>query len=99
MMHPTLAGRAQVVLEKQSTSLRCACGYGLAVELRREGERIGTVALFDDEPASDARGERVCECPGCGAALGLHALAPANPSRSSLAGTWRTPAGARPPRR
>jgi hypothetical protein len=57
------------------------------------------VALFDDEPASDARGERVCECPGCGAALGLHVLAPTNPSRSSLAAAWRTPAGARPPRR
>ena len=67
------------MLEKQSTSLWCACGYGLAVELRREGERIGTVALFDDEPASDARGERVRECPGCGAALGLHALAPREP--------------------
>jgi hypothetical protein len=37
------------------------------------------VALFDDEPASDARGERVRECPGCGAALGLHALAPREP--------------------
>ena len=32
---------AQAVLEKQVTSLRCACGYGLAVELRREGERVG----------------------------------------------------------
>ena len=66
-------------MEKQVTSLRCACGHGLAVELRREGERVGTVALFDDEPASDARGERVRECPGCGAALGLHALAPREP--------------------
>lgn len=56
--------------------LRCSCGHGIAVELRGEGLRVATVAFVDDEPGSDTRGERVRECPGCGARLGLHALAP-----------------------
>lgn len=56
--------------------LRCSCGYRIAVELRKAGLRVATVAFFDDEPGGENRGERVRECPGCDARLGLHALAP-----------------------
>ncbi len=57
--------------------LRCACGHKIAVELGALGARLATVVLFfDDEPGSDTRGGRVRECPGCGARLGLHTLAP-----------------------
>ena len=54
--------------------LHCVCGHGLSYELRREGERLGTFSIFDDEPASESCGERICECPSCGEQLGLHRL-------------------------
>jgi hypothetical protein len=60
----------------------CVCGHGFSYELRREGERLGTVAIFDDEPASEACGERVRECPTRGEQLGLHRLM----ARSGLEG-------------
>ena len=65
------------MLGELGTLLRCACGHKIAVELGALGWRVATVVLFfDGEPGSDARGERVRECPGCGARLGLHTLAP-----------------------
>ncbi len=64
------------MLEELAALVRCACGYRISVELSDEGARICDVALFDNEPTSDSRGERVRECPGCGVGLGLHTLIP-----------------------
>jgi hypothetical protein len=52
----------------------CGCGHRVSYELRRHGERLGTVAFFDEEPASETYGERVGRCPGCAERLGVHAL-------------------------
>jgi hypothetical protein len=54
--------------------LRCACGYSILCEVRPEGERVGYLAFFDGEPASETYGERVKSCPGCGQQLGLPML-------------------------
>lgn len=64
----------KTVLEERAALVRCACGYGISVELSDEGARICNVMLFDNEPSSDSHGERVRECPGCGVGLGLHTL-------------------------
>lgn len=57
----------------------CSCGYPLACEVEREGERLGFLAFFDGEPTSSADGERIEHCPGCGQRLVLHRLLPRRP--------------------
>jgi hypothetical protein len=52
----------------QKATLGCSCGYPLACEVEREGERLGFLAFFD--------GERIEHCPGCGQRLALHGLLP-----------------------
>ena len=60
---------------KLKAGLRCVCGHGLSYELRREGERLGTFSIFDDEPTSETCCQRICECPTTsGEHLGLHRL-------------------------
>ncbi len=54
--------------------LRCVCGYAILCEVQPEGERIGFLAFFDDEPTSETRGRRVKDCPSCGEQLGLPVL-------------------------
>lgn len=54
--------------------LRCECGHAVLCEVQPEGERIGFLAFFDDEPASETHGRRVRECPTCGQQLGLPVL-------------------------
>jgi len=46
----------------------------------REGERLGVLHFFDDEPKSATYGQRVEDCPGCGERLGLLALFATGPS-------------------
>jgi hypothetical protein len=52
----------------------CLCSFRLLCAVRAEGQRLGFLLFFDDEPGSESHGERVRECPGCGAPLGLLAL-------------------------
>jgi hypothetical protein len=61
-------------MAEQAAVLRCACGHGILGEMLREGERLGTVAFFDDEEASETHGERVQWCPGCGQRLEVQTL-------------------------
>ena len=64
-----------------AVAMHCACGHGIFCILEREGERLGFLAFFDDEPASSTRGERVEHCPGCGKRLAIHSLlVPKTPS-------------------
>ena len=55
-------------------TLRCMCGHSISCEVQPEGERIGFLAFFDDEPTSETYGERVKSCPRCGEQLGLPLL-------------------------
>ena len=55
-------------------ALVCSCGYRILCELRQEGERLGLQVFFDDQPASESRGQQIRSCPGCGQSLGLHML-------------------------
>jgi hypothetical protein len=57
-----------------SSALVCSCGYRILCELRQEGERLGLPVFFDDQPASETRGQQVRSCAGCGQSLGLHML-------------------------
>jgi hypothetical protein len=50
------------------------CGHSISCEVQPEGERIGFLAFFDDEPTSETYGERVKSCPRCGEQLGLPLL-------------------------
>ena len=54
--------------------LRCVCGHPILCEVLPEGERIGFLAFFDDEPTSETRGRRVKTCPNCSEQLGLPSL-------------------------
>ena len=66
---------------KGLATLLCSCSYHILCELRREGERLGSVVFFDDGPQSETRSQQVTSCPGCGEKLGLHLLrAQKNPS-------------------
>jgi hypothetical protein len=60
----------EMVQEEEAAALRCACGYGILCELRREGERLAFLAFFDNEPTSETYTEQVENCPGCGKQLG-----------------------------
>jgi hypothetical protein len=64
--------------EKQTTEakLRCVCGHRVVCKVQSEGEHIGFLAFFDDEPTSETHGRRVKSCPSCGEQLGLGRLYP-----------------------
>jgi len=47
--------------------------------VEREGERLGFLHFFDDEPKSATYGQRIEDCPCCGERLGLLALFAASP--------------------
>ena len=57
--------------ETTEVKLRCVCGHRFVCEVLPEGERIGFLAFFDYEPASETHGRRVKRCPSCGEHLGL----------------------------
>jgi hypothetical protein len=48
--------------------------------VKREGERLGFLVFFDDEPTSATYGEHIKDCPGCGEQLGLLVLLAQNQS-------------------
>ncbi len=58
----------------EAATLRCVCGHGILCEVQPEGERIGFLVFFDDEPTSETYGHRVKDCPRCGEQLGLPVL-------------------------
>jgi hypothetical protein len=60
--------------EEGLAALLCQCTYQIACEVRAVGERLGLLMFFDDEPASETRGQQVSSCPGCGQELRLHLL-------------------------
>jgi hypothetical protein len=51
--------------------LLCVCAHRILCEVKREGERLGTLVFFDGEEASKTYQERVKSCPGCGEQLEL----------------------------
>jgi hypothetical protein len=63
--------RITVQEEEEAVALRCGCGHGILCELRREGERLGFLAFFDNEPTSENYTAHVGNCPGCGEQLGI----------------------------
>ena len=71
----------------EEAALRCPCGYGIRYELRRYGERLGALAFFDDEEASETRGERITRCPACGRRIEFQLLSPRYRPDQARAGT------------
>jgi hypothetical protein len=63
-------------IPEQAAVVRCACGHGILSEVLRKGERLATVAFFDEEEASETHGEQLQWCPGCGQRLAVHTLLP-----------------------
>jgi hypothetical protein len=57
--------------ETVEATLRCVCGHSFVCEVFSEGEYIGFLAFFDNEPTSETHGRRVKSCPSCGEQLGL----------------------------
>lgn len=66
-----LSSRGQRLVEDEASVVRCMCGYQIFCEVGREGECLGSLPLFDDEPASSTRSKRFKNRPGCGQRLGL----------------------------
>ena len=58
-------------MPEAATALRCACGYNICCEVRRTGEHVGFLVFVDNEPESEAYGQRIEHCPNCGEPLGL----------------------------
>jgi hypothetical protein len=56
---------------KEAAMLLCVCAHRILCEVKREGERLGTLVFFDGEEASKTYQERVKSCPGCGEQLEL----------------------------
>jgi hypothetical protein len=50
------------------------CGHSISCEVQPEGERIGFLVFFDDEPTSETYAKRIKSCPRCGERLGLPLL-------------------------
>jgi hypothetical protein len=65
---------------KEAARTVCACAHRLLCEVGREGECLGFLVFFDDEPKSATYGQLVQDCPGCGERLGLLALFAAGPN-------------------
>ena len=64
---------------KEAARAVCSCTHRLLCEVEREGERLGFLHFFDDEPKSATYGQRIEDCPCCGERLGLLALFAASP--------------------
>jgi hypothetical protein len=47
----------------EAVTLHCRCGHGILCEVQPEGERIGFLAFFDDEPTSETYAQRIKSCP------------------------------------
>lgn len=62
----------RVVETVMSMTLSCLCGFSVACELVRQGERLGILSFFDGEVASSTYGERIEHCPGCSQKLALY---------------------------
>jgi hypothetical protein len=59
------------------TTLSCLCGYTIVCLVVRDGERLGSIVYFDEEPTSPTNGGQIeNHCPGCGLRLALHRLLP-----------------------
>jgi hypothetical protein len=59
---------------KEGARSVCSCAYPIFCEVEREGESLGFLVFFDDEPKSATYGQRIEDCPGCGERLGLLVL-------------------------
>jgi hypothetical protein len=55
----------------ERAALRCVCGHRILCEVWPEGERIGSLVFFDDEPTNETYRQRITSCLGCGEQLGL----------------------------
>jgi len=66
--------RSQPVETAVLRALACLCGYPVACRLLREGERLGYLVFFDDEPAGSTFGRQIEHCPTCTQKLALHRL-------------------------
>jgi hypothetical protein len=66
-----------------ATAICCGCGYPVSCQVEREGERLGFLAFFDDEPTSPTYGERIEHCPECGLRLALHNLLSREPHKGA----------------
>jgi hypothetical protein len=64
---------------KEAARAVCPCAHRIICVVVREGERLGLLRVFDDEPKSATYGERIEDCPSCGQRLGLLALFAASP--------------------
>jgi hypothetical protein len=65
---------------KEAASSVCSCAHPIFCKVKREGERLGFLVFFDDEPTSATYGEHIKDCPGCGEQLGLRVLLAQNQS-------------------
>jgi hypothetical protein len=59
---------------KEAARSVCSCAHHLLCKVVREGERLGFVHFFDDEPESATYGQQIEDCPSCGERLGLLGL-------------------------
>ena len=64
---------------KEAARAVCPCAHRIICAVVREGERLGLLRVFDDEPKSATYGQRIEDCPSCGERLGLLALFAASP--------------------
>jgi hypothetical protein len=53
-------------VQEEARILQCACGHAILCQVRRLGERVGTLTFFDNEMTSETHAERIESCPGCG---------------------------------
>ncbi len=63
---------------QDTAALLCLCAHRILCEVKREGERLGSLVFFDHEPKSTTCGEQVDSCPACGQRLGLLGLSACN---------------------
>jgi hypothetical protein len=64
------------ITEVQPVALHCLCGHSISCQVLREGERLGSLVFFDEEPTNSTYGERIEHCPKCGRKPALHRLLP-----------------------
>jgi hypothetical protein len=64
------------ITEVQPVALHCLCGHSISCQVLREGERLGSLVFFDEEPTNSTYGERIEHCPKCGRKPAIHNLLP-----------------------
>ncbi len=64
--------------EEEAAFVYCECGYRVLCVVRRQGERLGTLAFFDyaEEEVTDEAERCITHCSRCDARLGSHVLVP-----------------------